>query len=161
MHVTAVCSGRNILQARDLGADVTIDYRRQDFCDITNRYDIVLDLVGNCPLRRLRALVNPTGTLVLSGGGVSGEGRIIGPLGLLIRAQFLARLPGPKIAIPQATPTHVALAKLAAQLATGELRPVIDRVFDLDDAAEAVRYLETEHARAKVIVNVRGEEAAP
>lgn len=154
LHVTAVCSARNADQARSLGADTLIDYNREDFCARQDRYDIVLDLVGNRAVRHLRRLLRRSGTLVLSGGGVSGEGRFVGPLGLLIRAQLAARLPGPRIAIPQAKPTTERLDELAALLTSGSLKPIIDRAFDFDHAADAIRYLETEHARGKVIVKI-------
>ncbi|MHA6782031.1 NAD(P)-dependent alcohol dehydrogenase [Pseudonocardia saturnea] len=154
LHVTGVCSARNAAQARSLGADSVIDYDVEDFCAGPDRYDMVLDLVGNRSVRDLRRLVHPTGTLILSGGGVSGEGRYIGPLGLLVRAQLLARLPGPRIVTPQALPSAERLEELAALVASGSVTPVIDRVVDLDHAADALRYLETEHARGKVIVTL-------
>lgn len=155
LHVTAVCSARNADQARSLGADSVIDYNLDDFCAAPDRYDIVLDLVGNRSVRDLRGLVHPSGTLILSGGGVSGEGRWIGPLGLLVRAQLMARLPGPRIVIPQAQPSTERLQELAAFVASGSVTPVIDRVFDFGHSADALRHLETEHARGKVIVTVR------
>lgn len=154
LHVTAVCSARNADLARSLGADSVIDYDVEDFCAAPDRYDMVLDLVGNRSLRDLRRLVHPSGTLILSGGGVSGEGRWIGPLGLLVRAQLMARLPGPRIVTPQALPSTERLEELAGLVASGSVTSVIDRVFDLDHGAEALRYLETEHARAKVIVTI-------
>ena len=154
LHVTAVCSARNADLARSLGADVIIDYKLVDFCAAPERYDMVLDLVGNRSIRDLRGLLQPSGTLVLSGGGVSGEGRFVGPLGLLVRAQLMARLPGPRIVVPQAKPTRQGLEELAALVTAGTVRPVIDKTFTLEDGAAAIRYLETEHAQAKVIVTI-------
>jgi NADPH:quinone reductase-like Zn-dependent oxidoreductase len=156
LHVTAVCSARNADLARSLGADAVIDYNVEDFCAAPDRYDMVLDLVGNRSVRDLRRLVHPSGTLILSGGGVSGEGRWVGPLGLLVRAQLLALLPGPRIITPQAVPSTERLEELAGLVAAGSVTPVVDRVFDLDHGADALRYLETEHARAKVIVTIPG-----
>ncbi len=127
LHVTAVCSARNADLARSLGADSVIDYSVEDICAAPERYDMVLDLVGNRRLRDLRRLVHPAGTLILSGGGVSGEGRYIGPLGLLVRAQLMARLPGPRIVIPQALPSTERLGELAAFVASGSVTPVVDR----------------------------------
>lgn len=164
LFVTAVCSARNADQARSLGAETVIDYAVEDFCATSDRYDVVLDLVGNRSIRALRNLVRPSGTLVLSGGGVPGQGRYIGPVGLLVRAQLLARRPGPRIVIPQAKPTTERLEQLAALVDAGSLVPVIDRVFALDDGAAAVRYVETEHASGKVIIAIHptpGERAAP
>jgi NADPH:quinone reductase-like Zn-dependent oxidoreductase len=152
LHVTAVCSARNADQARLMGAHAVIDYAIEDFCVTPERFDLVVDLVGNRPVRALRHLLHPTGTLVLSGGGAPGTGRNIGPIGMLVRAQLLARTPGPRIAVPQARPTTASLETLAGLARRGALVPVIDRVFGLHDAAAAMRYVETEHARGKVLV---------
>ena len=154
LRITAVCSARNADQARSLGADTVVDYAVEDFSGRPDRYDMVLDLVGNRPVRALRRLLRPSGTLVLSGGGVPGTGRYVGPLALLARAQLLARRPGPRIVVPQARPTTGTLMDIAALVQSGSLVPVIDRVFTLDDGAEAVRYVETVHASGKVILTV-------
>jgi NADPH:quinone reductase-like Zn-dependent oxidoreductase len=153
LHVTAVCSARNADLVSSLGADVVLDYNRDDFCGRGDRYDAVLDLVGNRSLRDLSKVVNSGGTLVLSGGGVSGEGRILGPLGMLIRAKLTARRLPFRIQTPLATPSRDNLEELAALVASGAIKPVIDRSFAFEEAAQAVRHLETEHARAKVIVS--------
>ncbi len=156
LRVTAVCSARNADQARLMGAQRVVDYAADDFCATRERYDVVVDLVGNRPVRALRRLLDPTGTLVLSGGGIPGTGRIVGPIGLLVRAQLMARTPGPRIVVPQARPTTAALEEVARLARRGVLVPVIDRVFGLDHAAQAVSYVETEHARGKVVVAVGG-----
>ena len=71
-EVTAVCSTRNVDLVRSLGADHVVDYTREDFTARGRRYDVVFDLVGNRSLRRpAGGRSTPTGTLVLSGGGVS------------------------------------------------------------------------------------------
>jgi len=154
LHVTAVCSARNADLAQSLGADRIVDYTRHDFCATSERFDMLIDLVGNRSIRDLRALVRPHGTLVLSGGGVPGEGRLVGPLGLLVRAQLMARLPGPHIAVPLATPSTEDLSELAAFVTSGRVAPVIDRTYTLAAAADAIRYMEDEHARGKVLITV-------
>jgi NADPH:quinone reductase-like Zn-dependent oxidoreductase len=153
LHVTAVCSARNTDLVAGLGAQTVIDYREEDFALRADRYDVVLDLVGNRRLRDLRRVLEPGGTLVLSGGGVSGDGKVIGPLALLARAALFAKLTGTRIVVPQATPSAKALEELASLASEGVIAPVVDRVFPLDRAAEAIRYLETEHARAKVVIS--------
>ena len=153
MHVTGVCSARNGDQARSLGADVVIDYATDDFVASGSTYDLVIDLVGNRSLRDLRGRVKPGGSLVLSGGGVPGSGRFVGPVGLLIRAQLSKRRPGLVMYAPTARPRRESLEGLAEQVARGVITPVIEKVFDLDHAAAALRHLESEHARAKVVVS--------
>jgi NADPH:quinone reductase-like Zn-dependent oxidoreductase len=140
-----------------LGANQVIDYARQDFASGERRYDMVVDLVGNRSLRDLRRAVTASGSLVLSGGGVSGEGRILGPVVLLVKAQVTKRWAGPRISTPQVGPTREVLEDLAERVASGAITPVIDRTFAFENAAEALRYLETDHARAKVIVTLERE----
>jgi NADPH:quinone reductase-like Zn-dependent oxidoreductase len=84
-EVTGVCRARNAELVRSLGADHVIDYTRNDFTRGGRRYDVVLDLVGNHALAGLRCALTPTGTLVLSGGGVSDGGSLLGPIGLIVR----------------------------------------------------------------------------
>jgi NADPH:quinone reductase-like Zn-dependent oxidoreductase len=154
VHLTAVCSARNADLARSLGADEVIDYGRDDFCESDRRYDLVLDLVGNRSLRELRRVLKPSGIIVLSGGGVSGQGRFIGPLSMLIRAPLWARVTRVRLVIPEAQPSTQNLAELAALVESGSVTPIVDKTFPFEDAAEAIRYLEVEHARAKVVLAV-------
>ena len=152
VYLTAVCSARNADLARSLGADVVVDYSREDFRESGRQYDLVLDLVGNRSLRDLRRVLKPSGTIVLSGGGVSGQGRIIGPLSLMIRAQLMARASRVKLVVPEAQPSTQNLAELAALVESGSVTPIVDKTFAFEDAAEAIRYVEVEHARAKVVI---------
>jgi NADPH:quinone reductase-like Zn-dependent oxidoreductase len=154
LRITAVCSARNAAQARALGAEAVVEYDRDDFCKTRERYDIVLDLVGTRALRDLRRLVRRDGALILSGGGVPGSGRWFGPIGMLLRAQLLAQLPGPRIITPRAEPTAGQLEELAALLQSGAVVPPIDRSFDLHEAADAIRYMETTHPRGKVVIAI-------
>jgi NADPH:quinone reductase-like Zn-dependent oxidoreductase len=152
VHLTAVCSARNEDLARSLGADVVVDYGREDFTKSGRQYDVVLDLVGNRSLRDLRRVLKPTGTIVLSGGGVSGRGRFVGPLSLLIRAQLVARVSRLRLALPDAKPNTQKLAELAALVESGSITPIVDKTFTFENAREAIRHLEVEHARAKVVI---------
>lgn len=151
-HVTAVCSTRNADQARSLGAEEVVDYTRSDFASADRTYDAVVDLVGNRSLRDLRRATAPGGAVVLSGGGVAGEGRWVGPLGLMSRGALANRLGRGRTAIPLARAATGDLAELAALVASGAVRPVIECVYDITAAADAVRHLEIEHARGKLVL---------
>jgi NADPH:quinone reductase-like Zn-dependent oxidoreductase len=153
-EVTGVCSARNAELVRSLGADHVIDYRREDFTRAGRRYDVVLDLVGNHSLAAFRRAVTPQGTLVLSGGGTSNGGSLVGPMGLMIKGQLMARFVRQRLLLLVARPSAANLVTLAEMAQSGQISPVIDRTYPLAQVPEAIRYLEVDHARAKVIITV-------
>jgi NADPH:quinone reductase-like Zn-dependent oxidoreductase len=154
LQVTAVVSTRNVELAESLGADEVIDYTMTDFTRIGRTWDAVVDLVGNRPLRDLRRVVRQAGRLVLSGGGSSGEGRILGPMKLLMGAMALARFQPFEVRAPQSVPTTAVLERVAAMMTAGRLQPVVTRTFVLDDAAAAVRHVEVQHTSGKVVIAI-------
>ena len=154
-EVTGVCSPRNAAQLQALGADHVIDYTRDDFTRAGMRYDVLFDLVGNRRLRDLRRVVKRGGTILLSGGGSSKGGSVFGPIGRLIAAQASARFV-PQRLVPMTGEPAIAehLAVLRELIEAGRVLPAIDRTYPLEQAPDAIRYLETEHARAKVVLTV-------
>jgi NADPH:quinone reductase-like Zn-dependent oxidoreductase len=153
-HVTGVCSARNAELVRSLGADRVIDYHSADFTREGIRYDVVFDLVGNRSLTACRRALSRTGTLVLSGGGVFAGGSVAGPIGLLVRGRLVSRFVRQRVLPLTAKPSRANLATLRELAETGALIPVIDRTLPLSETAAAIRYLEQEHARAKVVLSV-------
>ncbi|GAA1026945.1 NAD(P)-dependent alcohol dehydrogenase [Virgisporangium ochraceum] len=151
-NVSAVVSTRNMAMVESLGADTVIDYTTTDFTRTGRTWDAVVDLVGNHRLRDLRRTVRPGGRLVLSGGGNPGEGRILGPLKLLVGATALARFQPFQVCVPQAVPSTEMLERIARMVADGRLRPVVDKTFALPDVPAAVRYMEAEQTHGKVII---------
>ncbi|MFE0254179.1 NAD(P)-dependent alcohol dehydrogenase [Streptomyces sp. NPDC059010] len=154
-EVTAVCSTRNVDLVRSLGADRVIDYKLEDFTRGERRYDVVLDLVGNHSLAEFRRVLTPTGVLVLSGGGVYEGGSVVGPMGLFLKRRLVAPFSRHQrlleISARQSKANLAALRELAE---SGKLAPVVERTYPLSEAAEAIRHLEVEHARAKIVVTV-------
>ncbi|MGC4888844.1 NAD(P)-dependent alcohol dehydrogenase [Micromonospora sp. DT227] len=150
--VTAVCSTRNVDLVRTLGADHVIDYTRDDFTRDPRRHDVVFDLVGNRSLTALRRALTPTGTLVLSGGGVYRGGHLVGPVWLLTRGRLVAPLVRHRIVVLATTPGRRHLDALRAHAEAGHLTPVVDRTYPLAEVPAAIRYLEGGHARAKVVI---------
>jgi len=153
-QVTGVCSTRNVELVRSIGADHVIDYTREDFTRSGRQYDVVLDLVGNRSLTECRRALTPAGTLVLSGGGTSEGGSLVGPMGLILRGQALSRFVRHRLLVLTATPNKENLAALRELAESGVVTPVIDRTFPLSEVPEAIGYLEVEHARAKVVITV-------
>ncbi|WP_261720201.1 NAD(P)-dependent alcohol dehydrogenase [Streptomyces sp. FZ201] len=153
-EVTAVCSARNADRARSLGADHVLDYAREDFTRAGRRYDVVLDLVGNHSLTAFRRALTPSGTLVLSGGGIYEGGSVLGPMGLFIKRRLTAPFVRQRLLELPARQSRKNLAALRELTESGRISPVVERTYPLSEAAEAIRYVEVEHARAKVVITV-------
>ena len=153
-HVTGVCSTRNVDLVRSLGADEVIDYTSADFAQAAPQYDVLFDLVGNRSLRDMRRVLTRKGTLILSGGGVWHGGSVFGPVGLMMRGTAAGRFVSQRVQILSVKASAENLVELADLAESGQVKPVIDRTYPLAEAADALRYLEGEHARAKVVLTV-------
>ncbi|MFI6812681.1 NAD(P)-dependent alcohol dehydrogenase [Nonomuraea sp. NPDC050328] len=150
-QVTAVCSTRNAALVRSLGAEQVVDYTREDFTRLGERYDLLIDLIGNQPLRRMRRVLAPRGTLALVG-GMAGGGRVLGPLGQFARAAVLDRLVGQRLTSVSWQPSGESLRRLAALVEAGRVRPVLDRTYPFAEVREALRHVESRRARGKVVI---------
>ena len=153
-EVTGVCSSRNADLVRSIGADGVVDYTSEDFTRNGQRYDVVFDLVGNRSLTDCRRALTPEGTLVLSGGGVSEGGSFVGPMALFIKGQLQSRFVSHRLLPLTEKPSRENLAALRELIESGAVTPVVDRTYPLSDVPEAIRYIEVEHARAKVVITV-------
>ena len=106
-------------------------------------------------MRDLRLVVALRGRLVLSGGGNPGQGTYVGPVGSDGQGWAVRAVSSDCAStIPRAAPDAERLTELAEMAARGEIRPVIDRVYPLADAVAAIRHLEVEHARGKIVVTI-------
>jgi NADPH:quinone reductase-like Zn-dependent oxidoreductase len=152
-EVTGVCSTRNVELVRSLGAAHVIDYTRDDFPDGREHYDVILDNVGNQPLRRLRQALTPTGTLVSNAGG-SPSGRLFGPIAPILRVVAVNAFVSQRLRPLPDTWTRDDLLAVTQLIETGHLTPALDRTFPLADSAAGLRYLEEGHAHGKVVITV-------
>ncbi len=150
-EVTGVCSTRNAELVASLGADYVVDYTQADFTTSAQRYDVIFDLIGNHPLGRLRQALTRTGTLVLSSGT---GGRLLGPMGRILRALLLSPFVSQKLPIFSATLSTDDLDAVRQLIESGTVTPVIDRTFLLEEAPAAIRYFVEEHARGKIVITV-------
>ena len=151
-HVTAVCSTGNVEQARSLGADEVIDYTKDDFTQSGRRYDLILDVAASGSLSSRRRVLEPNGILV--GVGAADGGRMTSILAGLLETAVLSRFGNQKMPFFLAKNSKDDLLVLTELIEAGKVRPVIDRTYPLNKTAEAIRYLETGHARAKVVITV-------
>ncbi|HET7567676.1 MAG TPA: NAD(P)-dependent alcohol dehydrogenase [Gaiellaceae bacterium] len=148
-HVTAVCSTRNLEQARQLGADEAVDYTREDVTRGGARFDLILDVAGGHSWRSLRRILSPHGRLVVV--GAHGSRFLLPHIAALWLASRAGRRPAAffitKLRLPD-------LEFLAELLADGRLTPRIDRTYELADAAEAMRAFAEGHVRGKLVVTI-------
>ena len=151
--VTGVCSTRNLDLVRSIGADHVIDYTKQDFAHMGQRYDLILDNVGTQPLANFRAALKPKGICVMIGGGGPNDGRWVGPMARPIKALILSPFVSQKFGMMLAELNHNDLAFLGDLMQSGKVKPVIDRTYKLSDLPDAIRYIEQGHARGKVVVS--------
>jgi NADPH:quinone reductase-like Zn-dependent oxidoreductase len=148
-HVTAVTGPRNLDVVRTLGADEVIDGSQEDVVVRLERYDAVIDVAASRPVSDLRRALRPEGIYVLVGASKTGgwTGIFARIIDVFLRARIGQRV---KFFVSQARIEDLEL--LRDLIAAGKLRPVIDRTYPLADAREAVRYVGTGEARAKVVI---------
>jgi NADPH:quinone reductase-like Zn-dependent oxidoreductase len=151
--VTAVCSTGNVDLARSLGADRVVDYTKEDFTQLGQRHDLMLDIAGSQPFRKFRRVLTPKATVVVVGAKFPSNGGI-GPLSHVIGMKLagLGRSQTVKFFIAKINKED--LGVLQELLEAGKVKSVIDRRFELSETADALRYLGEGHARGKVIITM-------
>ncbi len=154
-NVTGVCSTGNVEMVQSIGADRVIDYTKEDFFTGEDKYDVIVQTAGNYTLKQLRAALKSDGTLVQAGystgvKAVIGMGYVFGMLRALVISQFSNQQIPPFLA-KMKKPDLIALTHL---IEAGKVKPVIDRTYPMAQVAEAVDYLETGHAKGKVVIVV-------
>jgi NADPH:quinone reductase-like Zn-dependent oxidoreductase len=147
-NVTAVCSARNVDHARALGAARVIDYRREDFTRERERYDLILAANAYRPLADYRRVLEPDGAYVMTGGGG------VQILQAMLLGRLLSLTSRRRMGNVMAVARKNDLVVLAEMLETGKIKPLIDRTVALNEIPAAMRYLEEEHARGKVVVRI-------
>ena len=152
-EVTAVASTRNIDFVRSLGADHVVDYTTQDFTEIDEPFDLIIDIGGRNSIRRLRSVLTATGTLVIVGG--EGGNRITGGVGRQLRAMMLSRFLKQRLTTFISSGNHSVIERLAAHIESGAVTPSVRATFPLADAPQAIDQLDTGKATGKTVIVVR------
>jgi NADPH:quinone reductase-like Zn-dependent oxidoreductase len=146
-QVTAVCSTRNVERIRELGADRVLDYTQEDFTRTGDRYDLVLDVAGSRSWREVRRVLAPGGRVVIV--GAPSDTPLLGPLGHIAAMKIASR---GKARFFVAKFNAADLETLGDLLGRGELKPAIDRTYDLTEASEALRTFGEGHVRGKLVL---------
>ena len=156
-EVHGVCSTRNVEMVLALGADHVFDYKKENYTESGNEYDLIVDMVGNLSLSANRKVLKPEGRMVLVGGP---KGDWIAPLVPLVKAMTLSLFVDQEIGSMLARLSGDDLDYLAGLMADGRVTSRIDTHYPLSETGEALRYLETKRARGKVIIDVDGSQPA-
>jgi NADPH:quinone reductase-like Zn-dependent oxidoreductase len=134
-HVTGTCSDRNADLVRSLGAEEVVDHARTRVAELPERYDVVLDTVGNLDRRSGRRLLATDGVLVLAAAGLADT--------VLARGNVRA-------GVSSEDPEN--FAWWLERIAAGELKPVVDRTVPLGEIVEAHRIVDSGRKVGNVVV---------
>lgn len=147
-EVTAVCSTRNLDQARSLGADQVIDYNKEDFTKNGQKYDLILAANGYHSLAAYKRALTSKGIYVMAGGFPAQlfQAMLLGP--------WMSESGGKKLGGVSAKANQKDLVLLKGLLEAGKVVPVIDKRYSLSEVPAALRYLGAGHARGKIVITV-------
>ena len=148
-EVTGVSSTKNLELLRSIGADHVVDYTRDDFRAGSERYDLILDNVGDHSMADTRRALAPTGILISNGGGHSS-----GKLGRVIRSALVSMVVRQQARPSVKTQNLADLEVLKDLVEAGKVTPVIGGTYPLAKTAEAIGHVATGHARGTLVIAV-------
>jgi NADPH2:quinone reductase len=145
-EVTGVCSTSNLGLVTSLGAHRVLDYTQGDYTahEPSGRYDVVFDAVSKSSFARCERLLAPKGRYLVTVGG----------LGMYLRDAWSRLFGAKKLIFGMSVEKRAALREVIRMVEAGELVPVIDRHYRLDELVEAHRYVERGHKKGNVVVSV-------
>ena len=143
--VTGVCSTANLELVLSIGADKVIDYAKEDFAKTGEAWDIILDTTGTAPFARCEQALRPGGRLVV----------VLGTFAQALGMERPSKVSGKKVIAGVAALSVGDLRYLAKLAEAGDFKPVIDRSYPLEHAAEAHAYVDTGRKRGNVVLTIR------
>lgn len=142
-EVTAFAGARNLDLVRSLGATDVFDYRQHDPASTGPQYDLIFDAVGKLSHLRMRRLLTQRGAFASVGGPLN-----------FVMVPLTARSRGRRVIFTPPAFSRTNVEFLAGLMSSGAYRPVIDRVFPLDEVVDANRYVETERKTGNVVLSI-------
>ncbi len=143
-EVTAVCSGANAGFAKSFGADHVIDYSKEDFTEGDARYDIIFDAVAKRSFGECKSVLSPKGVYVST----------LPSLSVMVNQYITRFLSKKKARLINVSPDSVDMDWIKTQVEAGKITIVIDKIYSLDQAKEALAYSETGKAKGKIVLKV-------
>ncbi len=151
-EVTGVCSTRNLEMVRSLGADHVIDYRKEDFTQNGQQYDLILAANGYHPISDYLRALSPDGIYVVAGGSM------FQLLQAALQGRRTAKTGSRKTYVVSLVQRQKDLIFMKELLESGKVVPVIDGCYPLSKTAEAFWYFEKEHARGKIVITLNHDD---
>ncbi len=140
-EVTGVCSTKKLQLVRSIGADQVVDYTQEDFTQNGQLYDLIFDAAAYRSISDYKRSLSPKGMYLLVGGSMT---RIIQVV--LNKSQKIDNL------VVKSNKKDLVFMK--GLLESGQVAPVVDKIYPLNRVAEALRYLEERHVQGKVVIKV-------
>ncbi len=148
-EVSAVCSTKNVELVRSIGADYVIDYTHEDFRTGRERYDVILDNVGDRSMSDTRRALTPNGMLISNGGGHAS-----GKLGRVIRGAVASMFVRQQARPSLKTQNRADLIALMELVDARKVTPVIGGTYQLAETAKAISHVAAGHARGTLVIAV-------
>lgn len=151
-EVTAVCSAGNVELIRSLGADVVIDYAKDDLTRNGQRYDLFLHIAGHQSWREYRRVLNPDAKFILV--GAPKGNRFLGPVGFMLKLKLGSLGASQKMIFFIAEFKREDFLLLSEMMQHGQVKPVVERAYPLGQISNAMRHLGMGHAKGKIVVTM-------
>jgi NADPH:quinone reductase-like Zn-dependent oxidoreductase len=143
-EVTGVCSTQNLEQAKRIGANNVVDYKKEDFTKNGEQYDLIFDVVAKSSFSKCKDSLKPEGIYVSTVFGLRP-----------ILQKFWTSITGSKkMKSYIGKPNKEDIIFVKSLIETGKVTPELDRVYPLSEVAEAHKYIQKGHARGKVIIKM-------
>ena len=149
-EVTVVDTGEKLAMLTSLGADHVIDYRNEDYTTNGKTYDVIVDVVANRPISNYKRALAAGGTFVMIGGGTSTI------LKMMIMSPMISKgkRPGDKKLTIMGYKPNEGLDDMSKYFQQGKVTPLIDKVFPLEETADAFRYFASGVFKGKVVIKI-------
>ncbi len=152
-NITAVCKTSSMVLVKSLGADMVIDYTKEDFTQQDKKYDVILDAVGKSSFFACKKILKPGGIYYSSELGKGSQNVF-----LALLSPFIERIPGltnlKKVKFPIPTDSKKDIQYFKELIEAGKFKAVIDRVYPLEQIVEATRYVETGEKTGNVVITI-------
>ncbi|MHA2298470.1 MAG: NAD(P)-dependent alcohol dehydrogenase [Candidatus Hodarchaeales archaeon] len=144
-EVTGVCGPTNVDMVKEIGADFVIDYSKEDFTKNGQTYDIIYDVVAKSTFSRCKNSLSKKGVYVANN-PMNSKKQLL----QLVTSKFT----GKKLKIVLADESADALNLFREWIENGKIKPVIDKVYPLNQTANAHRHYETGHSKGRVVISI-------